>query len=82
MNVGELRALIEDLEDDIEIRVAMQPSYPLRGILRNVVPVTETVTDPSKGLYEDEVTTLWLATEQVSSYTESPYHVPQEAWSL
>jgi hypothetical protein len=36
MNVGELRELLEGVEDDVELRIAWQPSWPLAGTVAGV----------------------------------------------
>lgn len=36
MTVGELREALEDLEDDVEVRIATQPSWPLAFHIGNV----------------------------------------------
>jgi len=39
MNVGELKMLLEDMDDDMEVRLAMQPNYPMEYTIGDVVEV-------------------------------------------
>lgn len=36
MTVGSLREMLEDIDDNVEVKIALQPSYPMRGRVRNV----------------------------------------------
>lgn len=81
MNVRELRELLEQYDDDAEVRVAFQPHYPLRAVVQNVASSDEVyanaVDDDDSDPDEDFV---WLAVDQVSAYAaESPY-APKAAW--
>lgn len=42
MTVGELKELLEDVEDDtIEVRLAVQPQYPFQHTVRNAMLVED-----------------------------------------
>ena len=60
------KELLEDIEDDVEIKVAIQPHYPLRARLSNVC--RELGKD-----YENKA--LWLAVSDAIDYG-----VPNEVW--
>ena len=66
MTVAELKDILEDIEDDVEIKVAIQPNYPLRARLSNVC--RELGKD-----YENKA--LWLAVSNGVGYG-----VPSEVW--
>lgn len=72
--------LIEQLQDklkwdgDAEVRVAYQPSYPLRAEISNVTFVEPDADDDD----EPQEKILWLAVDGVYS-SESPY-APRRAW--
>jgi len=68
--VGELRELLEDFPADAPVRVAQQPSYPLRARIVAVSQLQEGDTE----------TIVWIATSEVSSRDEHPY-APLAAWS-
>ena len=65
--VGELRELLEGLDDSVEIRMALQPSYPMAGSLRNACLQHGDDGEPQ---------TLWLACSDNEDYV-----CPREAWS-
>lgn len=52
MIVYELKMLLEDLDEDAEVRLAMQPSWPMEYTIGDVVLVEET---PLHELDEHEV---------------------------
>lgn len=63
--VGELKELLEDFDDDAQLRVAYQPGYPLAAQLQEVTRIGGT---------------LWLAASSGVDYDESPY-APAEAFT-
>ena len=71
ITVGQLRELLEEYPEDAVIRVAQQPSYPLRARLTNVTWLGEGGSE-ARGF-------VWLATSERHSDSESPY-APREAW--
>jgi hypothetical protein len=81
MTVGELKNILDYLDEDKEIRVAFQPSWPLRAKIQSVVDGEELSGERDDG-YEDTPESaqfVWIAVDQVSSYSEHPY-APKEAW--
>lgn len=82
-NVGELRDVLEDYDDDTKVRVAFQLSWPLRAYISNVVARDggeDSLPDDRHDDREEE-DVLWIAVEQVSgSGHESPY-APKELWN-
>ena len=85
MEVRELIELLEQYDEDAEVRVALQPSWPLRASVQNVICSEELRNldgeggplDPDADLEEAFV---WIAVDQVSSSSENPY-APRAAWS-
>ena len=61
MTVGELREILEteDIDDDVEIKLALQPSYPMVGHIRNLC-----LGRDAEGL----VKTLWIAASDNDDY--------------
>jgi hypothetical protein len=85
VQVRELIDVLEQYDEDAEIRVAFQPSWPLRGKVANVVSSDDNdpeyadpdaERDPADPVREDFV---WIAVDQVSSSSENPY-APKEVW--
>ena len=68
--VGELRELLEDLEDDMPLHVAIQPSYPLAVSLKAVTVLEDDLDRPGA---------VWLATGDHPA-NGSPY-APADAWN-
>lgn len=77
MNVGQLRELLENVDDNVPVIVATQPSWPLAGSITNVVLNTERENyDETEGREsEDEpvVERLWIAVGDSSGDWDSPY---------
>lgn len=70
--IEHLQGVLEQ-HGDMPVRVAFQPSYPLVGLVENIaVGTNDDDSRPGK--------TLWLATDQVTSYRENPY-APRAAWN-
>lgn len=79
MTVGELREHLEGYEEEQEIRVAFQPSWPLRARIQHVTSGEEVHGE----LYDDEdakeiADFVWIAVDQVGG-DENPY-APKGAW--
>ena len=64
-----LTELAESTDSDPEVRIAYQPSWPLRATLSNV-----TIAEDC-----DEREFLWLAAGYSAPHNENPY-APGEAW--
>jgi hypothetical protein len=87
MSIQTLGELIEALEDardemgeDVRVRVAFQPSWPLRAVVQYVtVPPDVGEDEDEDEMASKEPATLWLAVDQVSSSSENPY-APRFAW--
>lgn len=69
MTVGELREILEteDIDDDVEVQIALQPDYPMRGRIRNVC------LERNK---DCDVKALWIAASG-----NIDYDVPEGVWS-
>ena len=90
MNVGDLKEILEYLDDGIEIRVADQPIWPLGAAIEQLVTPDEWA---SREMGEDEIYEeeegdrevdpdghfLWIVLSDHSSYYESPY-APRKLW--
>lgn len=81
MTVAELKDILSYLDEDKEVRVAFQPNWPLRAKISNVMDGEEIFTHDED---EDDQTPesaqfVWIAVDQVSSYSEHPY-APREVW--
>lgn len=54
MIVYELKMLLEDLDEDAEVRLAMQPSWPMEYTIGDVILVEENSSRPMSEHQEDE----------------------------
>lgn len=89
MNVGELKEMLEDVDDDLEVRIAAQPSWPLRFTLRSVVTPEAFaearaqeawdagVERPDDEEPDEDANFLWIV--QGDHPSESPY-APRIIW--
>lgn len=63
MNVGQLREMLEDHEDHVDVMIAYQPAWPLAAELANVTTLEE-LNLPEADLEEmhhgDEPEVVWL----------------------
>lgn len=81
MNIGELKEAIDHLDDDIEIRIAYQPIYPLRAKIANTVQPDEVApllaADPDDLDEEEEAPEdarfFWILATDTVGYNENPY---------
>lgn len=48
MTVGELKELLEEFDDDLEVRMAIQPNYPLQSSIGGVVSDVVTEKEEEK----------------------------------
>lgn len=82
MTVDDLIAELEQYDRDAEVRVAIQPQWPLACDIANVASSFDFPTRPDPVSSDDVpfVPVVWIAVSQVSSSGESPY-APAEAWS-
>jgi hypothetical protein len=84
MNVGELRELIEDLDDEVVLRIGTQPSWPLAFTVRSIVTpgaieeYREYDGNPDGGDERDGF--VWIVTGD-HPYDESPY-APRILWDI
>lgn len=85
MTVEELIAELEQYDLDAEVRVAIQPQYPIACDVQNVVSAASLPVDgddepvPARDDL-DVAPVVWIAVSQVSSSDESPY-APAGAWT-
>lgn len=87
MTVADLMELLEDMPEDAEIRIAHQPTWPLREILAAVVDGKDLSpnnprTRPAKDAQADEdeeedgdgtENVVWLVADGHPPHPESPY---------
>ena len=66
MTVGELKEYLEDIDDDMPIKLALQPHYPMVGSLLNVCRELDD---------EGECKKVWFACSD-----NQDYGCPREAW--
>lgn len=66
MTVGELKEFLEDLDDGMEVKLALQPNYPMRGAIRNLCVQHGD---------EEDGETLWIACSD-----NLGYDVPRDVW--
>lgn len=84
MTVGELKERLEDFDDELEIRLATQPSWPLRFRLAGVTSDEEafeysyTPEEQDERGGEPSENFLWLV-EGGTPHDESPY-APRYVW--
>jgi len=73
--IEHLEMLREEIGEEVDppVRIAYQPSWPLRASVSNVCVIERDDDDP------DEDTTLWIAASWSSPHDESPY-APNKAW--
>lgn len=85
MKVAELRELLENAADDDEVRVATQPSWPLRLELSHVVTPDDRRSQDVEFEDDDEPeddddNVVWLVTGS-HPHDESPY-APRALWEF
>lgn len=92
-NLDELIEQLEDIRDrydsgEAEVRVAFQPSWPLRATISSVQHGAELEFCDSDGYIREEDPNdeapearqyVWIAIDQVGGSSEHPY-APREAW--
>lgn len=57
MTVGELKALLEGLDDEVEVRIATQPNYPFENSIAGLkveCPEQERIDELEEALYGDK----------------------------
>lgn len=70
--IEQLTLIAEQHEDhDPEVRIAYQPSWPLRASVANVRSITEDE--------EAQPPVVWLTASNAAPWDESPY-APKSAW--
>lgn len=70
MTVAELIEVLQDADPESLVRIAFQPSYPLRASVASVALPDE--MDGSEGF-------VWIAASASVPYMENPY-APSAAW--
>jgi hypothetical protein len=91
-NVDELIDQLEGIKDqyggEAEIRIAFQPSWPLRGTIASVQHGMDLEFCDEDGYLRQEDPNdeapevrqyVWIAIDQVGGHSEHPY-APREAW--
>jgi hypothetical protein len=73
--VGELITELENFDPDAPVRIAFQPTRPLRAEAGNVVAQGELVD----GERDEDPRLVWIAATTSVGYNENPY-APREAW--
>jgi hypothetical protein len=70
--IGDLLDALADLSEDLPVRIAFQPNYPLAATISNVRVIEREERRPFQKV-------LWIAVDQITDYDESPYG-PRDAW--
>jgi len=65
MTVGELKAILEDLEDDVEVVMQYQPNYPLKSEIAGATLKSEVEGEKPEF---DEVDVLYLVEGEQIGY--------------
>lgn len=85
MNISELieqlQAVLED-EGDLDVRIAMQPSWPLAANVAAVVTDKAARANDEDAMPNDEDArnVVWIAASSSVGYSENPY-APRGAWA-
>lgn len=85
MKVHELRDLLEDYDDNADVLIAHQPSWPLQEVVQRVVSTDELQDEmePSDEDYDDDDEDLRASTVYLVAgghpYDGSPY-APRACW--
>lgn len=73
MNVAQLKELLEGQDDDAEVRIALQPSWPLRANVANVVAGRDAMDDDDPTDEDDALGIVWIVAREGVGYGEHPY---------
>lgn len=81
--VQDLLDALEGVDPSTPLRVASQPNWPLRNVVKNVV--RESQLDRPQDDADDEGFSeggdvVWLAVDTVDSFDDESPYAPKEAW--
>lgn len=86
--IEDLLAIQEELKfqevdtSEVEVLAGTQPTYPLTNVVIGAVH-GKTIEDESEtSLGDDERAAVWLATDQVSSYSNYNPYAPKALWEV
>lgn len=86
MNVGELREALEDLDDEVVLRIATQPNWPLRFGVRSIITpgdlieYNERENEDHLDDEDDGPQFVWIVTGD-HPHDESPY-ASKDLWDI
>jgi hypothetical protein len=84
--IEDLLAIQEELKDndvdtsEVDVLAGIQPSYPLTGVALGVIHGQTLADDQQIELGEEERKAVWIATDQVSSYSKYNPYAPRALW--
>jgi hypothetical protein len=83
--IEKLQEIQEDLKEsgidtsEIDVLAGIQPSYPLTGVVLGAISGEE-LADHTEDLDENMRKAVWVATDQVSSYSQYQPYAPRPLW--
>lgn len=83
--IEDLLAIQEDLKEsgvdtsEVDVLAGIQPSYPLTGVVLGAISGEE-LADHTEDLDDNMRRAVWVATDQVSSYSDYRPYAPRPLW--
>lgn len=84
--IEDLLAIQEELKEqdvdtsEVDVLAGIQPSYPLTGVVLGAIS-GETLAEHVDGELDDNMRrAVWVATDQVSSYSDYRPYAPRPLW--
>jgi hypothetical protein len=83
--IEDLLAIQEELKSndvdtsEVDVLAGIQPSYPLTGVVLGAIS-GEDLAEHTEELDENFRKAVWVATDQVSSYSEYRPYAPRPLW--
>jgi hypothetical protein len=84
--IEDLLAIQEELKDndvdtsEVDVLAGIQPSYPLTAVALGVIHGQTLADDQQIELGDAERKAVWIATDQVSSYSQYSPYAPRPLW--
>jgi len=89
--IEDLLAIQEELKEqdvdtsEVDVLAGIQPSYPLTGVVLGAVSgetLAEAVQEDGGELDDNMRRAVWVATDQVSSYSDYRPYAPRPLWEV
>lgn len=86
--IEDLLAIQEELKDqeidtsEVEVLAGTQPTYPLTNVVLGAVHGKTIEDEGETELRDPERAAVWLATDQVSSYSDYNPYAPKALWEV